>query len=279
MSDAGPQGASAPPATLPNGILLAQGTREFAEHVYAAVSAEYLQFRRVYYHEENPTLATVPPSTTEVQRTEPAKLAEGALALVPKFARTAPLVRDLIGHLQWEIDIHSLTERERINLHNLTMIYLYGVQDGVQPWFVEWIATVEAALQDELHPDYYLAYPWQAILYQPAEGFRTFMAAVAAGDAEGIVHEMTRLANLLIEVLRDPLGMQPRLVFSGPDGERRRTLFTLKTSAGLALAAYLAYDTVHEMLHPAQPYQPPRSVIRSFPPQIVAQLLPENSGR
>jgi hypothetical protein len=286
MSDAGPQdavpqqgaGASATTATLPAGVMLAEGTREFAGQVYAAVAQEYLQFRRAYFHEEHPSLATVPPSSTEVQRTEPAKLAEGALSLVPKSVRAAPLVGGLIDHLQWEVDIHSLTERERVNLHNLAMIYLYGVEDGVQPWFVEWIVSVEAALQQITHPDYYLAFPWQAILYQPADGYKAFAAAVAAGDVQGIVHEMTRLGNLIVEVLRDPLGMQPKLVFSGPDGDRRRVLFSLKTSAGLALAAYLAYDTVHELLHPNEPHQPPSSVIRSFPPQITARLLPQIGG-
>jgi hypothetical protein len=284
MSDAGPQGtvpqrgAEAPAATLPDGVLLAEHTREFAAQAYAAVAQEYLQFRQAYFHEQHPSLATVPPSTTEVQRTEAARLAEGALGLVPKSVRSAPLVGALIDHLQWEVDIHSLTERERTNLHNMAMIFLYGVEDGVQPWFVEWVAEVEAALQDITHPDYYLAYPWQAILYQPAEGYTAFAAAVAAGDEQGIVGEMSRLGNLIVEVLRDPLGMQPKLVFSGPDGDRQRVLFSLKTSAGLALAAYLAYDAVHALIHPNEPHQPPSSVIRSFPPQITARLLQNNGG-
>jgi hypothetical protein len=278
MSGSQPQGAGAPPVTLPNGAALPEQTRDFAAQVYAAVAEEYLQFRRAFFHEATPSLATVPPSSTEVQRTEAARLAEDALKFVPKSVRTAPIVHEVIGHLQWEVDIHSLTERERINLHNLTMIFLYGVQDSVQPWFVEWVVGVERELQSERHPDYYLAYPWQAILYQPPQGYRAFEEAVLAGDVTGIMHEMTRLANLLIDVLRDPLGMQPKLVFSGPDGERRRALFGLKTAAGLALAAYLAYDTVHDLMHPAQSYQPPQSVIRAFPPQIMARMLPEGNG-
>jgi hypothetical protein len=258
---------------LPNGQALSEQTRDFAAQVYAAVSQEYLDFRRVHCHETNPSLATVPPSLPEVERTEAGRIAEGALNLVPRAVRSAPLVRDLIGHLQWEVDIHSLTDRERLDLHNLTMIYLYGVQDGVQAWFVEWLVGIERDLQQVQHGDYYLAYPWHGLLYQPAHAFREFEDAVAAGNVAGIVHEMTRLANGLVEVLRDPLGTQPRLAFSGPDGERRRTLFSLKTSAGLALAAYLAYDTVHELLHPAQPYQPPQSVIRAYPPQITARMI------
>ncbi len=279
MSGAGAQNAGSPPTVRVSGDALAEQTRDFAAQAYAAVAAEYLQFRRQYCHEENPSLATVPPSSPEVQRTEPARIAEGALALVPKFARSAPLVRDLIGHLQWEIDIHSLTGRERLDLHNLTMIFLYGIQDGVHTWFVEWIAGAERNLQQRLHPDYYLAYPWHGILYQHEEAYHVFAEAVAVGDAQGIIHEMTRIANRLVEVLRDPLGTQPHLAFSGPDGERRQTLFRLKTSAGLALAAYLAYDTVHELLHPQGPYQPPQSVIGSYPPEIQARILPDGAAR
>lgn len=83
------------------------------------------------------------------------------------------------------------------------------------------------------------------------------------------------MANGVIDVLRDPLGAQPKLVFTGPDGERRRHLYELKTTAALALGAYLAVDTVRGLISAEHPAQPVLSVIRGLPPQIAAHVVPE----
>ena len=101
-------------------------------------------------------------------------------ALCRGIIRELPLLRDMINHLQWEVDIHSLTEQERIELHNQTMVFLHGIQDGVQPWYVDWVLHVMQALQYVEHPDYYLAFPWQGILYRKPEE----LASLCAGGGE-----------------------------------------------------------------------------------------------
>jgi hypothetical protein len=268
-------GPSNPNDNPAGGSQLAAATREFAAKLYDAVASQYLEFRHKYYGESNPSLASVPPKSTAVQQTEAGKIAELTLKTVPGAVRGFPLIRDIIDHLQWEVDIHTLTERERTELHNLTMIYLYGVKDGIQPWYVAWILDIERKLQGATHPDYYLAFPFQGLFYRSPHDLAAFEVAIRDSDIAGIEHEMQRIANGLIEVLRDPLGTQPRLAFSGADGERRRILFNLKTSAGLALGAYLAVDTVRELLGANRQQPPPQSVIQSFPRQITERLLPE----
>jgi hypothetical protein len=186
-------------------------------------------------------------------------------------------VRDVLDHLQWEVDINSVTERERLQLHNLTMTYLYGITGGIQPWFVEWQNAAAHSLQGQLHPDYYLAFPWHGLLYRSPQDLAAFDSAIANANVDGIQHEVGRLADHLIRVLRDPLGTQPELAFTGPDAERRRTLFNLKTAAGLALGAYLAAELVHDLVAPRRDMGPPQSVLPELPPQISTHVLPEEA--
>jgi hypothetical protein len=257
---------------------LAEQTRDFAARLGAAVAEPYLAFRRVYYHEAAPSLATVPPRSDAVQRTETAALAQRALRVFPRETRAIPVLREMLDHLQWVVDIHSLTEHERSAIHNTAMTLLHGLQGGIQAWYVEWLLFAAQRLQTATDPRYYLAYPWQALLYRAPDELKRFAADVRAGDIAGIERETQRMADSVIAVLRDPLEAQHRLVFAGPDGEHRKSLYDLKTTAALALGAYLAVDTVRGMLHEARPATPVLSVIRGLPPEIAAHIVPDDGG-
>jgi hypothetical protein len=266
----GPQEGSSVPE-LPAGLDLAGQTSDFAREQFEGVAAPYLNFRRIYCQESNPSLDTVPPRTHEQQRTEGARLAAGALRLMPGEVHQVPLARDLYDHLQWVVDIHTLTDNERIQLHNLTMAYLHGVQDGIQPWFINWLVRAEHELHAHLPPKYFLAYPWQGIFFRAAHDLTGFDEAVRTGNVEGIAHEVKHIGDRFVDVLRDPLGTQPKLAFSGEDGERRKLIFDLKTAAGLALAAYVAVEAVRALTHPGE--EPaPRSVI-TLPPELGSSLM------
>jgi hypothetical protein len=256
---------------LPSELDLAAQTRDFAREQYEAVANPYLNFRRIYCQESNPSLATVPPHTNEAQQTEGARLAAGALRLMPKEVHAVPLARDLYDHLQWVVDIHTLTDNERMQLHNLTMVFLYGVRDGIQPWYVNWLVQVEHALHTHLHPKYFLAFPWQGIFFRAAHDLAQFDEAVRAGDVAGIEHEVKHIGERLVDVLRDPLGAQPKLAFSGEDGERRKLIFDLKTSAGLALGAYVAVEAARALTHPYDE-APVRSII-ALPPELGSAMV------
>jgi len=255
-------------------LRLAEQTRDFGGRASAAVARAYLDFRRTYYNEGNPTLEGVPPPNNEIRRTQAGAIAERTLSLIPRAFRQLPLIRDIFNHLQWEVDIHSLTEQERLELHNMAMVYLHGMKDGIQPWYVEWVLAIMEALQQADHPDYYLAFPWQGLFYRSPEDLVAFQRAVTQGDVTVIQHEIEQLGNGLTEALSDPLGVQPRLCFSGPNGERRRILFTLKTDAALALGAYLAYDLARDILSPSH-HAPPVSVIHGFPQALAGNILPD----
>lgn len=259
---------------LPAGLDLAAQTTAVARELYDAVSGPYLNFRRIYCRESSPSLATVPPRTQESQRTEGARLAAGALRLMPKEVHAVPLARDLYDHLQWVVDIHTLTDNERIQLHNLTMVFLYGVHDGIQPWYIDWLIRSEHALHTKLPPKYFLAYPWHGIFFRAASAQAQFDQAVRTGDVAGIQQEVQHIGERLVDVLREPLSTQPKLAFSGEDGEMRKAIFDLKTAAGLALAAYLAVETVRALTHPGE--EPlPRSVI-ALPPELGSALVTED---
>jgi len=280
INPAGPQDAGSPssaqqaPTAVTRPLTLAEATRPAAQQIEDKVAQAYLDFRRAYYHDANPTLDSIPAHSDEVLRTEEGTIAFDTLRLVPKLIKELPLLRDLVNHLQWEVDIHSLTEQERIELHNMTMVFLHGVQDGVQPWYVDWVLRVMQALQYVEHPDYYLAFPWQGILYRKPNELTAFANAVANNDVGPIVAEMQRIGNSLVEALNNPLGVQPKLCFSGPNGERNRTIFTLKTTAALALGAYLAFDLARDLLRPDH-HKPPVSVIQGFPEALAGHVLPE----
>jgi hypothetical protein len=261
------------PDVVTNPEDLAVATRPFAARVFDLVSREYLNYRRVFHHDANPSLDTPPPESSESQQTEGARLAHGALRIMPREAHAVPLVRDLIDHLQWVVDIHTLTQHERTQLHNLTMVFLHGVTDGVQAWYVEWLHAAATRLADVTHPKYYLAYPWQALLYRSPSHLAALTEAIDGGSVAGIEREVQHMADQLAAVLRDPLGTQPKLAFMGRDGERRKVLFDLKTAAGLALGAYLAAETVRTLTNLGRPQNDlPRSVV-DLPSAMVPHLV------
>lgn len=244
---------SASVVAMLNRAQIAERTRDFAAQIRAAVLDVYLEFRRKYYQESDPSLEVPPPQSNAVQRNERAVIAHEmlrALQLLPREIQAIVLIRDLLDQLQWETDIHTLTENERSTLHNIAHVFLHGVDGGVQPWYVDWLLQSAQNLQHATDERYYLAFPWQGLLYRRPEELRAFAAAVRSGDVAGIEHEIERMANGLVEVLRDPMNTQSKLAFSGPDGERRHLLFRLKTSAGLALGAYLAVEQINSLLHP-----------------------------
>ena len=280
MSFGSPDSASV--VAMPNRAQLADQTRDFAAQVRASVLDVYLEFRRTYYHESDPSLEVPPPKSNEVQRNERAVIAHEmlrALQLLPREIQAIVLIRDLLDQLQWETDIHTLTENERTTLHNIAHVFLHGVNGGVQPWYVEWLLQSAHNLQYATDERYYLAFPWQGLLYRKPEELAAFDAAVRGGDVAGVEHEIQRLATGLIEVLRDPMNTQPKLAFSGPDGERRHLLFRLKTSAGLALGAYLAVEQINSLLHPRKQ----TSISSALPPLPDSllqhlKLLPEGTA-
>src|SRR5262249_7991635 len=167
-------------------LRLAEQTRDFGGRASATVARSYLEFRRTYYNESNPTLEGVPPPSNEIRRTQAGAIAERTLGLIPRAFRQLPLIRDIFNHLQWEVDIHSLTEQERLELHNMAMVFLHGVKDGIQPWYVEWVLAIMEALQQVDHPDYYLAFPWQGLFYRSPEELVAFQRAVTEGAVTGI---------------------------------------------------------------------------------------------
>lgn len=261
--------------SLPNAASLAAETRDFAARLYDAVSGEYLDFRRRFYHEANPVLGSPPPADAGKMQTETAAMAQRALQFMPREAHAVPLVRDLLDHLQWVVDIHTVTEGERTTLHNATLVFLHGIENGIQAWYVEWILEAAHRLQSATDQRYFLAFPWQGLLYLPPNELARFDAAVRDGDVAGIERQIERLGNGFVEVLRDPLGVQPKLVFSGPNGEHNRTIFNLKTSAALALGAYLAADQLSALVHPHQTRPALTSLIPALPQEVVQHLMPE----
>jgi hypothetical protein len=260
---------------VPNPQHLSEQTRDAAARLYTAVAQQYLLFRRDYCHDPTPSLAAPPPPSDFEQQTESGKIAERALRIVPHAVRGLPLIRDLLDHLQWEVDIHTLTSRERTALHNMAMVFLYGVDGGIQAWYVDWLLEQMHRIQGVTHPKYYLAYPWQGLLYRSPEQLVAFDKAVRGGNVLAIEEEMERFAGQLLGVLRDPLHTQPKLAFSGLHGEQRHLLFSLKTSAAIALGAYLAAEAVKDIIAGHEPAAPPQSVIQAFPPQITQHVLPE----
>ena len=264
--------------SVPNGAALFAQTHDFAAQVFARVSAEYLDFRRKQYHEDNPSLTTVPPKLDHADQTASGKVAEQALRFTPKEVRIIPFVHDLLDTLQWTVDINTLTDRERTSLHNITMIFLNGVQGGVHPWFVQWMLQAAYALQHATHPNYYLAFPWHGLLYKAPSELVALDNAVRTGDIPTLQDEVQKLADHLVKVLRDPLHTQPDLAFSGVGGERRRMMFNIKVTAALAIGAYLAAETVNNLLHPPRESPPPTSLV-DFPQELEEHLLPEDADR
>ncbi len=268
---------TSPPATgdvAPNLSDLAEQTRAFADLTFKAVASAYLAFRQEYYHESQPSLSTLPPAHAEIRKSELALLAESTLRLTPQAITSIPLVGGFVQHLRQVADLHSISEDERTALHNLTIGFLHGIRGGVQPWYVAWMLTSARNLSQISDLDYYLEFPFDGLLYRDPAALAAFDTAVRRGDISALRREIERMASRLIEVLRDPVGSQPQLAFTGPDGDHRRMLFNLKTTAGLALMAYLITAEVRLLIHPRQT-APLRSAQATLPAQLRARVITE----
>lgn len=259
---------------LPGITPLGESTRVFASRVHTAVSEAYLEFRRVYYHEANPDLATVPPAHAEIHQAEIATLAENTLRWMPSAVKSMPIIGGFLIHLQQAANIHSLSERERTALHNMAMLFLHGVKDGVQSWYVEWLLATAKNLSQVTQPDYYMTFPWEGLLYKQPHELAAFEVAVASGDIPAIEREIAQLAHRLEEILRNPIGSQAKLAFTGPESERREHAFNLKTDAALAIAAYFLIEEVRTQLHPRVPTQPSQSVAAPLPAEVEPLMIP-----
>lgn len=264
---------SQPMSTVPDPQKLTAQTRNFAADVFEEVAEHYLAFRRVYYHEEQPTLAAPPPQHAEVRQGELALLADNMLRLVPRAVKSIPLVGGLLEHLEEVANIHSISEKERTALHNMTMIFLYGVKEGVQPWYVDWLLATAHNLSSITDPHYFMTFPWDACLYMQPRELAAFDIAARQGDIEGIQRQIKRIASQLIEALRNPIEVQPKLAFTGPDSERQRTYFNLKTAAAIALGAYLVSAEVRTLLHPRAPGAPMQSALAPLPEEVATHRV------
>lgn len=257
---------------LPNGDQLAARRHAFAMNLYDAVAAEYLQFRRTHYHAEQPSLAATPVASTEVHKAEVALLAENTLKVLPNAVKTRPVISGIIEHLQQVADLNSISEAERSTLHNMTMAFLYGMKDGVQPWYVQWTLASAQHLTSLWNTSYFMSYPWDECLYKAPDALAQFELAVRNGDVAGIEQAMQEIAERLITALRDPVEAQFEFAFTGPDAERRRTTFRLKTAATIALGAYFVTEEVRTLLQPRAAYTTPPSALAPLPPELAAHM-------
>lgn len=255
---------------------LAAATREPVRRLFADVATAYLEFRRRFYHEEQPTLATPPPANTEIRQAELARLAESTLRLLPQAVMTIPIVGGMLEHLQQVADLHTISERERTTLHTMAMVFLRGVADGIQPWYVEWVLAAANSLNRLSTPSYYITHPWDALLYKDPAQLAALERAVEAADYEAVERSIEQLGDRLIDVLDDPIGQHAELAFTGPDAEHRHTVFNLKTSAALALGAYFVATQVHTLIEPRRPVVDDRSVLPPHPDE--AQMHPPSNG-
>jgi hypothetical protein len=80
------------PPSIPNANELVEQTQGYAAQVFQAVATEYLAFRREYYQETQPSLATIPPAHAEIRKAELALLAESTLRVTPQAIKSIPIV-------------------------------------------------------------------------------------------------------------------------------------------------------------------------------------------
>jgi hypothetical protein len=250
---------------MPNPEALIRETQAFADKVFRTVSTEYLEFRRTYYGEAQPDLNTSPPSHNQIHKAEAAYVAESVLRMVPQVVKTIPLLGSFLQHLEQVANLNSISERERTALHHISMRYLHGIDGGIQPWLAEWLGSAARQLSHVDTASYFMSYPWEALLYMPPAALATYARAVEHGDIAAIVAVVGALGKRLADVLRDPIAAQARLAFTGPEGERRKKVFHLKTGVALALGAYLVADEIHVLLRPHEVGASPESVLT--PPQ------------
>jgi hypothetical protein len=252
---------------------LAEATRDHTAELAAAVAAAYLVFRRDFYHEDAPDLARPPFPHAEIRQGELAGVARSVLRLVPQAVHSIPLLGGFLEHLEQVADMHSISEQERAELHTMTMLFLHGLQDGLQPWYIEWLLASARNLAQLDGIDYYLDHPWDALLYHSPAALRRFEAAVRATDRGVLESEIEQLAAGLIRALRDPLGMHAELAFTGPRADREKLVFHLKTTAALALGAYLIVEQVQQQLHPRRPAQSLHSRLAPVPDEMDTAVL------
>ncbi|HEY1389992.1 MAG TPA: hypothetical protein VGF38_15745 [Ktedonobacterales bacterium] len=249
---------------------LAQQPSTIAAKLYDAVAEAYLQFRRTYYHEELPSLATTPPAQAEMHKAEIALLAENTLRLVPQAVKTLPVVGGFVEHLQQVADLNSLSEAELATLHNMTMAFLYGIKGGIQPWYVEWALASARRLASVDDPNYFMTYSWDACLYFAPDDLLRLEHDVSVGDLPGIERAMQQIAERLMTALSNPIDAQVEFAFTGPDADQRRMTFRLKTAACVALGAYLVTEEVRTLLHPREQRGMPSSALAPLPPELIA---------
>lgn len=251
---------------------LASHTRAFAGQVYEDVAERYLQFRREYYLEDHPSLDTLPPQHAEVHRAELALLAEQTLRLVPAAVKSAPVVGGLLGHLERVADIHSISEVERTALHNVTMTFLHGTRDGIQPWYAQWLLASARNIAGVTDTDYFMEFPWDACFYMPPDDLAAYDRAIRTADITGIEAEIRRVADKLCLALKEPIDTQVAFAFTGPNADRRREQFQLKTAAALALGAVLIGEEARLLLRPHLPVQSLRSVLAPLPDDLSSEV-------
>lgn len=260
--------AEAPQETFTD---LTSHSRAFGGQVYEEVAERYLQFRREYYMEEHPALDTLPPQHAEIHRSELALLAEQTLRLVPAAVRSVPVVGGLLDHLGHVADIHSISEAERTALHNMTMTFLHGTRDGIQPWYAQWLLVSAQQLSIITDTEYFMEFPWDACVYMPPDDLAAYERAMRTNDITGIEAGIRRVANNLCLALKEPIDTQVAFVFTGPDADHRRERFQLKTAAALALGAILIGEEARLLLRPHPPAQPPRSVLAPLPDDLSSE--------
>jgi hypothetical protein len=203
-----------------------------------------------------------------------ALFADNALRLLPQGVKSAPILGGLLEHLDQVAELHSLSAAKCLALHNLAVVQLHGVKDGLQAWYVEWALATAHDLSHVGRDDYFFAFPWDACLYKSASELAVFDDAVRAGDSTEIKRQVAQIGDRLIAALRDPLGAQAQYAFTGPESEWRKTLFHLKTSAALMLAAYLVSDEVRSLLQPHQVKPELISVAAPLPAAVSSLLIP-----
>jgi hypothetical protein len=263
-----PQGSAA----LPKSTELADQTKTVAAQLFQAVASAYLAFRRDYYHEAQPSLATIPSAHAEIRKAELALFIEGVLRATPQAIKSIPFVGAFLQHLEQVANMHSISEDERTALHNLAIGFLHGVRGGIQPWYVEWLLASAQNLTQVTRTDYYVAFPFDGLLYRDPAALASFEAAVRTSDIAALQQEIDHFATRLIAALQNPVRAQPVLAFTGPDSEHRRFVFNLQTVAGLALVAYLLTAEARHVLHPRR-VSDPGSVLAPLPPRLAARVV------
>jgi hypothetical protein len=151
--------------------------------------------------------------------------------------------------------------------------FLYGVQGGLQPWFVEWFLATAQELAEVRDERYFMRYPWDACLYLDAQELAELKAAVRTGNGREIEPFVQQLADQLLEALHDPVKAQAEFAFTGPDAERQKTIFTLKTVAAITLVVYVVSSGARALLADHKPKVPLQSVRAPLPAEIGAHQV------